>query len=76
MTLNPLSTRYNVGLLVRPQHSPYPCCTHVLVRCWHVGTTPVHRTLAGATVHRLIDRWVERTEHWLFRCYYLRIKRQ
>ena len=59
MTLNPLSTLNNVGLLVRPQHSPYPCYTHVLVRCWHVGTTLVHRTLAGATVHRLIDRWVE-----------------
>ena len=62
MTLNPLSTLNNVGLLVRPQHSPYPCYTHVLVRCWRGGTIPVHRTLASATEHRLIERWVE--QNW------------
>ena len=65
----PLSTRYNAGLLVRPQHSPYPCCTHVLVRYWRVGTTLVHRTLVDATVHRLIDRWGARTGRWLSRWY-------
>ena len=62
MTLNPQSTCYNVGLVDRPQHSPCPCCMHVLVRYWHVGTTLVHRTLAGATGHRLIERWVGQTE--------------
>ena len=76
MTLNPQSTCYTVGLHVRQQHSLCPCYMHVLVRCWHVGTTPVHQALAGATGHRLIERWVGRTERWLYRWYYQRIKRR
>ena len=65
MTLNPQSTLNTVGLVARPQHSPCPCYTHVLSRCLHGGTTLVHQTLAGATVHRLIERWVEQTGRWL-----------
>ena len=76
MTLNPPSTLNNVGLVARPQHSPCPCCTHVLARYWRVGTTLVRRTLVGATVHRLIDRWEARTGRWLSHWHYLRIKRQ
>ena len=34
-------------------------------RDWRGGTTLVHRTLANATEHRLIDRWEEQTERWL-----------
>ena len=75
-SVNPLSTLNNVGLLVVPPHSPCPCYTHVHVRCWHVGTTLVHRTLVNATEHRLIERSVEQTERWLCRWYYLRIMRQ
>ena len=43
MTLNPQSTLNNVGLLVRPQHSPCPCYTPVPDRCWRVGTTDFRR---------------------------------
>jgi hypothetical protein len=74
MTLNPQSTLNNAGLLARPPHSLYPRYTPVPDRCWHVGTTLVHRTLVDATVHRLIDRWGAQTGRWLSRCYYLRIK--
>jgi len=38
-----------VGLVVRPQHSPCPCCRHALVRCWRVKTTLVHQTWVNAT---------------------------
>ena len=76
MTLNPLSTCYNVGLLVRQQHSPCPCYTPVLSRYWHVGTTRFRQTWVGATEHRLIDRSVEQIERWLWRWCCLRILRQ
>ena len=69
-------TLSTVGLFAHPPHSPCPCCRHVHVRCWRVGTIPVHQTLVDATEHRLIERWVERTERWLYRWYYPRIKRQ
>jgi len=62
MTLNPQSTLNNAGLVVRPQHSPCPCYTHVHVRYWHGGTIRFRQTWAGATVHRQIDRWVKKEE--------------
>ena len=65
--LNPQSTLNNVGLVVRQQHLPCPCYTHVHVRCWRGGTTLVLRILGGATGRRLIERWVEQTERWLCR---------
>ena len=65
MSINPQPTLNNAGLVARPQHSPCPCYTHVPVHGWRVGTTLVHRTLANATEHRLIDRWEEQTERWL-----------
>ena len=49
---------------------------HTHVRCWHVETTHVHRTLVDATEHRLIERWGERIGRWLYRWYYLRLERQ
>ena len=76
MTLNPQSTLNTVVLLARPQHSPCPCYTPVLVRCWREGTIRFRQTWAGATEHRLIDRSVEQTERWLYRWYYPTIERQ
>jgi len=74
--VNPQSTLNNAGLVARQQHSPCPCYTHVLSRCWRVGTTPVLRTLVDATEHRLIERSVGQTEHWLYRWWCLRIGSQ
>ena len=76
LSLNPQSTCYNVGLHVRPQHSPCPCYTPVLSRYWHVGTIHFRQTWVGAIKHRLIDRSVEQTERRLYHWYYLRIVRQ
>jgi len=55
LSLNPQSTYFNVGLVIRQPHSPRPFCKLSHSRCWHVGAIRFRQTCIGAIKHRLID---------------------